>query len=402
MTRNLVVCCDGTWNTPTQKDRGVNVPSNVVKMARAIREGPDQVLYYDTGVGTGQGWDKWTGGALGTGLTQNIKEAYAWIARNLQADDRLFLFGFSRGAYTVRSLGGLIGRCGLTNPDPAQVDQAYELYRKAGDEAAKREAAEFKKHQRTPDIYFLGVWDTVGSLGVPAISRYGLLRKTVRLLTDSTVAAHGFHDETLGHHVHHAYHALAIDERRGPFEPSVWKSDGQPRSNVEQVWFAGAHCNIGGGYIDPGLSDHAFMWMAVKAMDAGLHLDERYLAMRVDPNAHGELRDEYHGLYKFMKDYVRPIGLPDTLNEKIHASVLRRMSQPTNDYRPANVQLNSMPPVTEDGLSKIEEIRAKLYGPPAERLAAVAGPERTLTPTPQPIVHSAETSPASLRRTSPA
>ena len=365
MARNLVVCCDGTWNTPTQKDRGVNVPSNVVKFARAVRDDtPDQVVYYDTGVGTEQGWDKWTGGALGMGLTQNIKQAYAWIAANLQAQDRLFLVGFSRGAYTVRSLGGLIGRCGISTPDTAQVDQAYELYRKAGDDAGKAKAAQFKASQRQAGIYFMGVWDTVGALGVPALSRYGLFRKLLRTVTDNTVFAHGFHDETLGRHVLHAYQALSIDERRGPFEPSTWKNDGQPRENVEQVWFAGVHCNVGGGYIDPGLSDHAFMWMAVKAMDVGLRLDERYLAMRVDPNAHGELRDEYHGLYKFMPDYVRPIGKPDTLNEQLHASVCRRMDHPTNAYRPPNLDRAALPPVTDAGLGKIEEIRAKLYGKP--------------------------------------
>ena len=365
MARNLVVCCDGTWNTPTQKDRGVVVPSNVVKMARAIRDdAPDQVVYYDTGVGTQEGLDRLTGGALGIGLTQNIKQAYAWIATNWQDGDRLYLFGFSRGAYTVRSLGGLIGRCGVSSPAQEDVDKAYELYRKAGDEAGKQRAAEFRQRQRPAGVYFMGVWDTVGALGVPALSRYGLVRKMVRRLTDNTEMAHGFHDETLGRHVQHAYQALSIDERRGPFEPSTWKNDGQPRDNVEQVWFAGVHSNVGGGYIDAGLSDHAFMWMAVKAMDAGLRLDERYLAMRVDPNAHGELRDEYHGLYKWMQDHVRAVGKPDTLNEKLHASVCKRMDHPTNAYRPPNLARGALPPVTDVGLSKIEEIRARIYGGP--------------------------------------
>lgn len=362
MARNLVVCCDGTWNTPTQTDRGTLVHSNVVKMSLATSGQPQQLMYYDPGLGSGGVWDKLTGGALGIGLTRNIKQAYAWIAEHLHADDRLFLFGFSRGAYTVRSLAGLIGRCGLTSADPAQVDHAYALYRKAGSEDGKRQAAAFRHGQRTPGIHLLGVWDTVGALGVPVVSRYGMLRKTVRLLTDHTAFAHGFHDETLGAHVAHAYQALAIDERRGAFEPSLWKATGQPRPNVEQAWFAGAHSNVGGGYVDAGLSDHAFMWLAVKAMEAGLRLDERYLATRVHPDAHGELRSEHHGIYRLMPRHVRRIGLADTLNETIHASAVERMDEPANHYRPPNIDRASLPLVATDGPLQIAQIRQRVLG----------------------------------------
>lgn len=366
MGRNLVVCCDGTWNTPTQTDRGLVVPSNVVKMARAIDDSDptQQRVYYDTGVGTESGVDRWTGGAFGIGLTENIQQAYRWIADEYQPDDRIFLFGFSRGAYTVRSLGGLLGRCGLTPAkDKAAADRAYELYRQATDEKSRAKAAEFKAKQRQPLIHFLGVWDTVGSLGVPALSRYGLLRKAVRKLVEGSKYAHGFHDETLGAHVLHAYHALAIDERRGAFEPSLWKATAQPRANVEQVWFAGNHCNVGGGYVDSGLSDHAFMWMSVKAMGAGLKLDQRYLAMRVDPNCHGELRDEYHGVYKLLPDHERKIGKKDTLNERIHQSAVSRCNHPTNAYRPDNLKhaFDVGVAITPDGLAEIERIRAAIY-----------------------------------------
>src|SRR5688572_25023431 len=114
MTRNLVLCCDGTWNSPTQTDHGFVVPTNVVKMARALEDGDplrQPPAYYDRGIGTSGRLDRWLGGALGTGLSKNIQEAYQYIADHYQTDDRLFLFGFSRGAYTVRSLAGLIGRC---------------------------------------------------------------------------------------------------------------------------------------------------------------------------------------------------------------------------------------------------------------------------------------------------
>lgn len=366
MQRNLVVCCDGTWNTPTQKDRGLVVPSNVVKISRAVdvSDPARQRIYYDTGVGTGKGIDKWFGGAFGVGLTDNIQQAYRWIADEYRDGDRLYLFGFSRGAYTVRSLAGLIGRCGLTPPGDARAaDDAYDLYRQATNDRARARAFEFKSRQRAVPVHFLGVWDTVGSLGVPALSRYGLLRKTVRHVAHGSKLAHGFHDENLGRHVTHAYHAVAIDEERGPFAPSLWKVDGTAREHVEQVWFAGVHCNVGGGYIDAGLSDHAFLWMAAKAMTAGLALDYRYLAMRVDPNCHGELRESKTIAYRLIPDRVREIGLPSTLNERIHRSALNRMHHPTNGYRPGSVEraLAIGVPVTDEGFDLLERIRAALY-----------------------------------------
>lgn len=364
--RNLVICCDGTWNTPTQTDRGRVVPSNVIKMARAVVDvlpSHQPPAYYDRGVGTGSRLDKWTGGALGIGLSENIQQVYRYIADNYQDGDRLFLFGFSRGAYTVRSLAGLIGRCGLTPADDRDAAiEVYKLYREAVDEESKKKAAEFKSRQRQPKIYFLGVWDTVGALGVPALSRYGLLRKVVRRLTRRSKYAHGFHDEKLGSDVIHAYHALAIDERRGPFAPSIWKKEEKEtkaRPNVEQVWFVGVHSNIGGGYVDAGLSDHAFMWMAAKAKQAGLVLDGRYLAMRLDPNAHGELRDSMSLLYKAIPSHVREVGRPNTLSERIHGSVQKRVDHPTNNYTPANLMqaLEAGVSRTGDGLDVIEEIR---------------------------------------------
>ena len=346
MARNLVICCDGTWNTSTQKDRGQVVPSNVVKMARLVDEDSQsakQIVYYDTGVGTGRGLDKWTGGGLGIGLTDNIIQAYKWIASNYENGDQLYLFGFSRGAYTVRSLAGLIGHCGLTAPDNKLIEQAYGLYREASDKQGEARAAEFKQAQRQLPVHFLGVWDTVGALGVPALSRYGLLRQGIKFICSTTGMlkkyAHGFHSMELGDHINHAYHALAIDEKRGPFEPSLWKKkEANNHTKVMQVWFPGVHSNIGGGYADTGISDHALMWMAVKARDAGLQLNNRYLALRLDPNAHGELRDSMTAVYKALPKYVRKIGLPGTLAEYLHFSVRTRIEHPTNaDYPPKNL-----------------------------------------------------------------
>lgn len=343
--KNLVICCDGTWNEPTQKDRGRVVPSNVVKMTRAIdlsERNLEEHLrgkpYYHAGVGT-NGWlDRVTGGALGIGLSANILHAYEHIATHYENHDRLFIFGFSRGAYTARSLTGLLGMCGLVKKgDRRGIERANELYRDSVTDEGRTRAENFKNSQRQPRVHFLGVWDTVGALGVPAFSRYGLARKLVRTLARGSKYAHGFHHTELGDQIDHAYHALAIDERRGPFEPSVWKATRKDRANVRQVWFAGVHCNVGGGYADTGLSDHALMWMAWKAHKAGLKLDFTYLRMRVDPNAHGELRNSMSPPYQVIPKCVRKIGTAKMLNEFVHYSVLERHEQPTDSYAPRSL-----------------------------------------------------------------
>ena len=180
--RNLVVCCDGTWNTPDQEQNGVPVPTNVVRLYNALAEkdavGSEQLKYYHSGVGTeGHWWDKVAGGSVGSGLGKNIQSAYKWLGCNYQAGDRIFLFGFSRGAYTVRSLGGLVLNCGLLNlvdvPEEevwTRVEAAYSRGYRKGQNQSKW-AGSWPFHA-TPDdapvpIYFLGVWDTVGALGVP-------------------------------------------------------------------------------------------------------------------------------------------------------------------------------------------------------------------------------------------
>lgn len=366
--KNLIICCDGTWNEPTQKDRGRVVPSNVVKMARAVdisEECLEESLrgkpYYHPGVGTNGGIDKLRGGALGVGLSANIMHAYGHIATHYEDGDRLFLFGFSRGAYTARSLAGLIGRCGLVaKGDRKGIERANKLYRGSASDEGRTRAEYFKRSQRQPGVHFLGVWDTVGALGIPALSRYGLVRKAVSRLTRGSKYAHGFHDADLGDHIDHAYHALAIDEQRGPFEPNLWKATGSPRENVQQVWFAGVHSNVGGGYVDTGLSDHALMWMASKAKGAGLQLDPQYLGLRVDPNAHGELRNSMSVAYRIIPRHPRRIGRSDVLNEYIHYSAHARLDHPTDYYAPKFLleAAKAGVPIEEGGKDLIDAIRS--------------------------------------------
>lgn len=369
MGRNLIICTDGTWNTPDQRDQNRLVPSNVVKMCRAAsgrsKDGTEQLVYYDTGVGTAGLWDKLKGGMFGVGLSDNVTQAYAAIGQIYQPGDRLFLFGFSRGAYTARSLAGLIGLCGIpaaagTREKAEKIArQAMEIYRidpqkdrSRREEKAAAHATQFAHHnsdgELLNDIWFIGVWDTVGALGVP-LDKLNFIAR----------GKHKFHDVTLGAHIHHAYHALAIDERRKPFRPALWMASdtSQPAAQkVQQLWFPGVHSNIGGGYLDAGLSDRAFLWIALQARDCGMGLDATYMGLRVDPNYHAELRDSMTRVYRTMGPVSRQIfGSRDrpALGEAIHYSAKRRFEHVTQSSYAQSYARGNLGPALADAENMI-------------------------------------------------
>ena len=242
MSKRLVVCCDGTWNTPDQQQ-----PTNVTKIALAVAsaddDGLEQRVFYHRGVGSRPG-DRIRGGAFGYGLSRNVRDAYRFLVHNYEPGDELFFFGFSRGAFTVRSLAGLVRNCGiLRRSESRRIADAYALYRGRAN-ATKPNGVESVLFRRSysyePRIRFIGVWDTVGALGIPVT---GL--PVARWLNRRW----GFHDTDLSSHVDAAYQALAIDEQRGPFRPTLWtQQDHAPKTQVvQQVWFSGVHCDIGGG-----------------------------------------------------------------------------------------------------------------------------------------------------------
>lgn len=335
--RNVVIAIDGTWNRPDQVDRGRQVPGNVVKMVRAVAHeaAMPQLKYYDNGVGT-DGWvDKLWGGVAGRGLFGSMRQAYHWLAQHYQPGDRLFLFGFSRGAFTVRSLAGMLALCGLPADRGRDLSgPAAAVYRLHHAGKRQHEAALFRREQACHDVpvHFLGVWDTVGAMGLPTRGPVGYL----------TRKRHQFHSVCLADNVRHARQALAINEQRAAFEPSLWMPPCPPQvQSVQQLWFAGVHSNIGGGYVDAGLSDIALRWMMDEAGAHGLVLDPAYVARRVDPDEFGELRESLSALYRtpLAGGLPRPrtIGT-GALGEGIHASVYRRWQAPSRpDEMPGNV-----------------------------------------------------------------
>jgi hypothetical protein len=336
---NLVVCCDGTWNDPTQKDNGVLAPTNVVKLYNAARDSGTQKRYYHPGVGAGGSWwDKAVGGGTGTGLSNNIKSAYRWLCDNYQPGDQIYLFGFSRGAYTVRSLVGFMNCCGLLKTTELgekaswkAIDTLYEDgYRKrAGDDAVRqlRQAVgEDKFHNAAGEklaIHFLGVWDTVGSLGIP--DYLGVLDLAFDRLDNS------FHDTRFASNVQIGRHALAMDEMRESFQPTLW-TDIPAGADVEQIWFPGVHSDVGGGYQQSGLSDGALQWMLEEAQKAGLEL-RAGVFKQINPNPLDILHDSCEGFFSMLP--TQPRAVPSLYEAgRFHSSVMERYEVPPLSQAP--------------------------------------------------------------------
>jgi len=342
--KRLILCCDGTWNEPDQETNGKPAVTNVVKLARRVAKtdgSVPQITYYDQGVGTtGNCLERCLDGATGAGLDENIYQAYLFLMTNYELGDEIFLFGFSRGAFTVRSLGGMIRKCGILRRGAAdKYHEAKEFYRtkiEPNDPIAK----EFRlKYSISPDdkikIKFIGVWDTVGSLGIPANGK--LAEK------------YQFHDTELSGIVENAYQALAVNERRKPFSPTLWDYIRKDNQKVEQVWFCGVHKDVGGGFTDEGLSNIALLWMLNKAQEAGLKMDvEAMDTFPIETNPLGIL-----GKLGFFKTLIymfisadREIGLikldnkyTDQLDptQSLHESVRRRWDADPN-YRPPQLR----------------------------------------------------------------
>lgn len=320
MSKRLIVCCDGTWNFADQSSR-----TNVAKVALSVRPGSaggkEQRVYYHSGVGT-QRLDRLRGGAFGVGLSRNVVDAYRFLVEAYEPDDELFLFGFSRGAFTARSLVGLVRNCGVLRRDQAhRIPQAWGLYRDRIEHPNGAAATLFRRsYARETEIRFIGVWDTVGALGIP-VPDAPLLQPAVNRFNHRWA----FHDTELSSWVKAAFHALAIDEERSTFRPTLWHQKpgaGKQGQELKQVWFAGVHCDVGGGYKETGLSDITLLWMVDQARRYGLEFDAAALndagptvmqpeesgEFRVRPDATGTLHDSRSGMFRLAKPLHRPLG----------------------------------------------------------------------------------------------
>jgi uncharacterized protein (DUF2235 family) len=344
--KRLIVCFDGTWNSA---DGDGSIDTNVVKLSRAIHAtqntgGVPQIVLYLRGVGsTGVAIERMLAGATGEGIDENIRSAYMFLAQNYVPAtpagpaDEIFVFGFSRGAFSARSLVGFIGAAGLVKRQYlGSLRQLWDYYRKP---PKQRDAATIVAIDRHDGVRVkcLGVWDTVGSLGVP----------TGFVLSERFNAPYQFHDTSPSRIVDNAFHALAIDEFRDEFVPTLWTGTAPDGAHIEQVWFAGAHSDVGGGYAAGDLANIPLVWMAEKAEGCGLVLDWRCLPDKTTLDPHAPRHESrwswsrkdrltptirqvcgrdvavsvFEKLYRPMDDSGEPLSV---INETVHGSVTQR------------------------------------------------------------------------------
>ncbi|MDR3662663.1 MAG: DUF2235 domain-containing protein [Mycobacterium sp.] len=351
MSKRLVVCCDGTWNTPDEQRHGKLSPTNVTKTALAVAptdpSDMEQRVFYHRGVGTSPG-EHLFGGMFGYGLGRDVRDTYRFLVQNFEQGDELFFFGFSRGAYTARSTVGFVRNAGILRPENAdRINDAYDLYRDRSSTSHPRgiEATLFRSsYSYETRIRFIGVWDTVGAYGIPVtgVPFAKVFNKRLE-----------FHDTNLSSYVDSAFQALAIDEQRDPFRPTLWTEQDHTldHQQVEQVWFSGVHSNIGGGYPDHELSDIPLLWMVDRARGCGLAFSPGAFSIgtsgsapvpdvatmpertSVHPNPLGLLENSRTGFYRLIDRYRRPIGLNDPSNEYVASTAVERRDD-APDYVP--------------------------------------------------------------------
>jgi uncharacterized protein (DUF2235 family) len=407
MARKLVVCCDGTWNTPRTETNiyrtyrflrerlgspaEITQKSGVTSCAGHAKDGSEVLLFYDQGVGT-DWFSRLVGGGAGVGLSDNVRDAYHFLGHNFAPGSEIYVFGFSRGAYTARSLCGFVKAAGLlVKPTEKQVWRAYmDLYataprivarpsgwsvdrvrgwlvEKAGDAVGHlgEDVASLKRHGGVR-INFIGVYDTVGALGVPLAHATKVNEPII-----------GFHDTTLGDTVVHAVQALAVDEKRGPYLPTLWTQAANAAAlagqSVLQVWFPGVHSDIGGGYPNKGIGDVTLDFMMRQAARHGLVIDPAQptpaLTLEPLPAQHESFNDQWRRLsgdLKLVAQGVRSVGptvvgpdgqpMPVAGEVRLHPSLATRFGQrcvtildegknlrEEGVYQPTNVKADALP-----------------------------------------------------------
>ena len=406
--KNIVICSDGTGNAG-----GQGYPTNVWAIYNAIDINghktnagiPRQIAFHDDGVGT-ESWKplKAVGGAFGFGLSRNIRQLYSVLAKNFNDGDRIYLFGFSRGAFTVRSLAGLIASQGILDiqsdkirgPEDFKraVGRTYRQYRaahrgksyvlspdatlfkkilvgifdplvkvlwKGWDGVGDKIGEDFDYHDEKKDgkhIECIGVWDTVDAVGVPIDELRDILDFLFR---------NNFHEHGLSPNIARGYHALAIDDERKTFHPVMWEEDEEDNGRVKQVWFAGVHSNVGGGYPKQGLAHVSLHWM-MDEIDRdrvgrdGLHFKTGALDQAAEnAKSHDMLYDSRKGVAGLYRYGPRNIGKISRRYCRgraplIHDSVFGRIRHHTHAYAPGNIP-REVTVISTGGLPKGREFK---------------------------------------------
>lgn len=418
MPKNIVLCSDGTGNI-ANKNRGTNVfklfealDTSTCPPAGARR----QVVFYDDGVGTERArWLRLLTGAVGWGLSRNVRQLYRHLCRSYEPGDSIYLFGFSRGAFTARTLAGLIVDCGVIDMDKPVPARGFGPFRvlpftpggplwlrwlswralrthrrhyvaffqgvvnfvlrlKQGERAVADFRRRYSTEARTKKpvrIHFLGVWDTVNSVGVPS--------EGLRRIIGSIFYRYTFPKTTLSDRVEKACHALSLDDERQSFAPVLWDESLYPKvepcecggersdeddggSRIEQVWFPGMHADVGGGYAKHGLAHVPLRWMMRRAEAHGLRFTPMASAtIRERRNPLGTMHDSRAGAgryYRYLPRDVEELCAAANAKCRVHAAAFDRLLARTDDYLP--VCLPAGYEIVDDDVPdpKLEGVRA--------------------------------------------
>ena len=320
MPKNIVVFSDGTG-----QEGGEGANTNIYKLFNMIEDRTSQqISFYDPGLGTG--WRKLSGNVGGAGISKNILECYTFIFENFEAGDQIYLFGFSRGAATVRSLTSFIHYFGIIPKSrPELIKQAYKIYKIENEPKRKRKADEFvsKHHTMWTRIKFLGCYDTVAALGLP-------IKPLSVLMNIIPGMQHKFQNFKLNETVENAYQALAIDDERKTFHPILWDPEALPYQTIKQVWFCGMHTDVGGGYDEQELSDIPFSWMKEMAVNHGLLIySSNSISINGNPNGYMH-NSRGEGWTKLFRKKQRFWDSSRTDKPIIHNSVIQRKNNVNN------------------------------------------------------------------------
>ncbi len=341
MSKRIIVCCDGTWNKFNDR-----TPTNIRRLAQLLKasasDGTRQLVHYQDGIGT-RWYDKLPGGAFGIGIDKKIRAAYQVLCEQYEPGDEIYLFGYSRGAYTVRSLGGLIDCVGILPPhQTAQVETAYRIYRTKQRAKRQEQAAAFRSayQSHAAPITLLGCWDTVGALGVPDL--------IPNLPIDYWInKPYRFHNTKLSPLIQNALHVAAVDEQHKVFPLTPMEVPTGSPTRLKQLWFPGNHVLVGTAW-GGGIADLTITWVVQSVRDFGLGLefDQAQINLLQPSVLKLPIPDLYAARRRWRFPFLSILGLkvreisdqPNTENrqQKFHPSVQERWCK-NAAYRPKSL-----------------------------------------------------------------
>jgi len=316
--KRLVICCDGTWDVEPD-DQPV---TNVAKIARAAKrsgkEGVEQITFHQRGRSSGKL----------AALQLDVLDTYRFLVQNFRPGDELYFFGFSRGAYLARTVVGVIASCGIVRREHApRIADAYAFYRSRSSAHSPSgfPALDFRHtYSHETAVKFVGVWETVGPLGIPESWRHRIDPRWRRMM---------FHDTQLSSVVTGACQALAIDEQRHTMPPTLWQA-GVRSKRLEQAWFPGVHSDVGGGYYDGELASASLHWMMSRASEHGLNFRVTH---PLPGHELGVLHNSLLGAHHLTGRLIRKIGVTDPASEFISDTALYRHRSMIPNYQPENL-----------------------------------------------------------------